>query len=217
MRLTRFVVPDFPVFLQQTGVREGTVVVAISRDAAGKPDDTLVLESTDERFTEAALEAIRAWRFEPAEKIPAPPIEALVPVVRFFFSSGNVSMVPVSSSSPLGGRRRVRADTPIELPNFSHLDATPRALQRPDPEFPVALRGRVARGTALVKFFVDAEGRVRVPVAISATEPEFGEAAVAAIRQWRFEPPHIDGKPVIAIEGQFFQFGPPAVPPGNTP
>lgn len=170
----------------------------------------LVLESTEERFTEAVLDAVRGWRFEPAPKTPAPPVETLAPVVRFFFTSGNVAMVPVSPASPVGGRRRVRADTPVELPNFSHLDATPRALHRPNPEFPHALRGRVAGGTALVKYFVDAQGRVRVPVAISATEPEFAEAALAAVRQWRFEPPRIDGRPVVALEAEFFQFGPAA-------
>jgi TonB family protein len=209
MRLEKFIVPEFPTFLRQTGVMQGSVVVAIGHDAKGKPDDVLVLESSEPHFTDATLDAIRHWRFETGATVP-PPSEAPVPVVRFFFTSGNVSIVPLTTSPRSSARRPVRADTPVELPNFSHLDVEPKPLHRPMPEFPPSLRGKTERGTALVKYFVDPEGRARVPVAVHATEPQFAAAALEAVRKWRFEPPRIDGRPVVALEMQFFQFGPPA-------
>jgi len=208
MRLEMFVVPDFPGFLRQSGVREGTVVVAIAHDATGKASDILVLESTEPRFTEAALDAIRQWRFESPMK---PPVsrDAAVPVVRFLFTSGSVAIVPLALGAYEKSRLPVRAGSPIELPNFGHCDTEPKALAQPLPKFPAELKGRVARGMALVKFFVDETGRARVPVAIHATEPEFGGAAVAAVAQWRFAPPRIDAKPVIVIETRTFHFGSP--------
>jgi len=33
---------------------------------------------------------------------------------------------------------------------------------------------------------------------VSATAPEFGYAAAQAVATWRYEPPLLDGKPVIA-------------------
>jgi TonB family protein len=205
MRLERFVLPEFPVFLRHTGVTQGTVVIALSHDARGRADDVLVLESSDPRFTDAVLEAVRAWRFNTGPDAEAAR-EAEIPVVRFAFVSGTISVVSLAVTGGTRSRKVVRPETPIELPNFSHLDAMPRAVRQPHPEFPLALRERVAQGNALVKYFVDTEGRVRLPVVVTASAPEFGEAALAAVRQWRFEPPRIDGKPVVALERQFFQF-----------
>lgn len=204
MQLDRFVVPEFPPFLRQAGVLQGTVAAAIGRDARGRAEDVLVLESSDPRFTDAALDAIREWRFKPLS--PAPDTEDAAPVVRFLFTTGSVSVVPLTSTARGGSRRTVRADTPIELPNFSHLDQTPAILHHPPPEFPAALRGRVTQGTVVVKYFIDTTERVRLPTIISASDPALGAAALAAMRQWRYEPPRIDGKPVIALERHSFQF-----------
>lgn len=203
MRLEKFVVPDFPEFLRRTGVGQGTVVVAISHDAEGRPDDMLVVESTDPRFSEAALDAIRQWRFERPVRQPAP-TEALVPIVRFFFTSGGVAVTSPGLGDPARPRRGVRADSPVELPNFSHLDTVPKALAQPMPRLPA---GEPAAGAVVVKFFVDGEGRARVPVALNAPTPAVATAIEAAVRQWRFEPPRIDGRPAIALETRVFRSG----------
>jgi TonB family protein len=208
MRLERFVVPEFPPFLRQAGVMQGTVVVAIGRGERDRPGDILVLESSDARFADAALEAIREWRFQKAAESPAAPDNA-VSVVRFLFTTGSVAVVPLSASGRPGTRRSIRADSPIELPNFSHCDTSPALVEHPAPEFPPTLRDRVTQGTAVIKYFVDTSGRVRLPAVVSASAPEFGLAAVAAMRRWRYEAPRIDGKPVIVLERHSFQFGAP--------
>lgn len=210
MRLERFVVPEFPPFLRQSGVLQGTVVVALGRDAADRVGDMLVLESTDPRFTDAALDAIREWRFS-ARAPSSAAAEIDVPVVRFLFTTGAISVVPLTpTTGRSSSRRSIRAESPVELPNFSHLDRVPKALHAPAPEFPAALRTRSQGGTAVVKYFVDPDGRVRLPVVVSAPEPAFGAAALDALRQWRFEPPRIDGKPVVVLERHSFQFSAPA-------
>lgn len=211
MQLERFVLPEFPPFLRQAGVLQGTVVAAIARAPAGKADDVLVLESTDPRFTDATLEAIHEWRFRPLDPKIATAEES-VPVVRFLFSTGSVSVVPLTASGRTGTRHSIRADTPVELPNFSHLDQTPALLHSPSPEFPTTLRGRVTQGMVVVKYFIDLTGRVRLPVVVFATEPELGTAALTAMKQWRYDPPRIDGKPVIALERHSFSFNVSAPP-----
>ena len=117
--------------------------------------------------------------------------------------------VSVTSTAVDAGRpthTRVRADSPLEIPNFSHLDARPQPRHQPWPELP-ALPLEPGAQVALVKFFVDTEGRARVPVVISAATPELGAAVVAAVKQWRFDPPRLDGKPVIVLETYTFRFG----------
>ena len=60
-----------------------------------------------------------------------------------------------------------------------------------------------------MKFFVDETGRVRVPIVVDCSVPELGRAALAAVEQWRFEPPRIAGHKTIVLETQTFSFGPP--------
>ena len=86
MRLERFVLPEFPPFLRQAGVLQGTVVAAIGADAKGRVDDILVLESSDQRFSDAVIEAAREWRFKP-QAAAALPAEDAAPVVRFLFTT----------------------------------------------------------------------------------------------------------------------------------
>ena len=204
MQLDRFVLPEFPPFLRQAGVLQGTVVVAIGRRPGAAPDDILILESTDPRLSDAALDAIRDWKFKPHDLRSAN--DEAAPIVRFLFTTGSVSVVPLTTSQRSSARRPIRADTPVELPNFSHLDHTPALVHQVPPEFPPSLRHRVAHGTVVVKYFVDATGRVRLPTVISASEPAFGEAALTAMRQWRYDPPRIDGRPVIVLERHAFEF-----------
>jgi TonB family protein len=185
-------------------VTQGTVVVAFERGARNRAGDVLVLESTDSRFADAALDAIREWRF--AAHASGGGVVEDAPVVRFLFTTGSIAVVPLTAGPRTGDRRTIRADSAVELPNFSHLDAPPKALASPAPGFPVALRGRLSQGTVVVKYFVDPQGKVRLPVVVSASDPAFGAAALAAIREWRYEPPRIDGRPVVALERHSFHF-----------
>ena len=57
-----------------------------------------------------------------------------------------------------------------------------------------------------MRFYVDEDGRVRLPEVIQATEPEFAEAALAAVKQWRYEPPQLGGRRVIACDNWNFKF-----------
>ncbi len=205
MRLERFVLPKFPPFLRQAGLLQGTVVAAIGHDGLGRANDILILESSDSRFSDAVLDAIREWRFAPPQRTPAA-VEDSAPVVRFLFTTGSVSVIPLTPAARGTTRRAVRAESPIELPNFSHLDQAPALLHQPPPKFPVTLRARAMEGSVIVKYFVDTMGKVRLPSVISATDPEFGVAALDAIRQWRYEPPRIDGRPVVALERHSFHF-----------
>ena len=63
--------------------------------------------------------------------------------------------------------------------------------------------------TITVEFYIDEEGRVRMP-AIDREEPDdaYAAAAVAAVEQWQFEPPTRKGLPVLVLARQDFAFVP---------
>ncbi len=202
MHLEKFVLPEFPTLLRANGVTQGSVVVAIGRDAFGHPNDLLVLESTNGQFSDAAVRAIHQWKFSP----PATggEVAPLVPVARVVFSVQGVIVTPVLTAADGHPVRGAGAAAPVSLPSFQDLDATPRILKQPMPTVAHDARERLAGGFVTVKFFVDVDGHARVPTILETSSVELAEATSRAVWQWRFETPRRNGRPVIAIATQTF-------------
>ncbi|MEJ1972094.1 MAG: energy transducer TonB [Lacunisphaera sp.] len=61
---------------------------------------------------------------------------------------------------------------------------------------------------ALVSFYVDEQGKVRLPNVESALVPELVVAAVNALQQWAFKPPLTQGQPVLVHAMRVLTFRP---------
>ena len=64
-----------------------------------------------------------------------------------------------------------------------------------------------------MEFYIDPQGRVRIPSVSRETieaNPGLAAAAVTAVSQWQFAPPVSNGKPVLVVASQDFSFRPPA-------
>ena len=88
-------------------------------------------------------------------------------------------------------------------------DANPQPLVAPAPEYPAALLKSGGSGEAAVSVRVSVKGVVLDAVVESATGPMFGEAALTAIRQWRFLPRVKNGEAVEMQVSVPFAFTPP--------
>lgn len=204
LKLTQFVLPVYPDAVKQEGRTNGTVTAVISHDTAGRPTDVLVLDSTNARFAEAVRTAVDGWRFAPEAVAGA----MHAPLVRFYFSAKGAVMIQASTAHQVMSTSMLSEQ--VQFPTFGALDTPPKALEQPMPVFPAALRGRVDRGSATVAFYVDETGRARAAFVTEASSPEFAEAALAAVGQWRYEAPRQHGRPVVAMENWSFQFGGPS-------
>ena len=208
LRLEKFVMPEFPSYVQLTGNNRGVVTVAIGRDTEGHVTDVLVLDSTHPRLSQSVVDAVSKWKFVfPAN--PPPSGQEIVPIVRFLFTAKGISIVSALTGSLASKDRDVNENSPVMLPSFAELDAVPKPINNPMPRFTGALADRAANTTVTVKFFVDETGKVRVPIIIDSSVPELGRAVLAAVEQWRYEPPRMGGHETIALEIQTFNFGPP--------
>lgn len=207
LRLAKFVMPEFPDFVLQSGTNRGVVTVAIGRDAEGAVTDTLVLASTNALLSRSVTKAVAQWKFAlPAN--PAPPDKPILPIVRFIFTAKGITIVSAITGTLAAKDRDADVSAPVVLPSFAELDDVPKALNRPMPRFTGASAERAVGGTVTVRFFVDETGQVRVPIVLECTSAELGLAALAAVEQWRFEPPRAAGQPTIALETETFSFQP---------
>jgi TonB family protein len=205
LRLTKYVEPVFPDMVRLSGLAEGHVSLAISRTPDGMPADILVLNATDPGLGAAALEAAQQWRFHRTSD----PAELTARTVRIGFKLGGVVVYPFGKrhiDEVLSAVSESELRAPIKVPRMHSLANAPKALSRPMPTYPAALQSKAIEGQAKVRFYVDQDGRVRLPEVIEATKPEFGDAALAAVAQWRYEPPQAGGRRIVATDHWAFEF-----------
>ena len=97
--------------------------------------------------------------------------------------------------------RRDHADAPyygqdaFEEYGLLDLDQPPRVLYQVQPVVDGKLRKKLPASVSVV-FLVDPSGRVDKPRVQTSSDAAFEVAALAAVKQWRFEPGKRSGKPV---------------------
>jgi protein TonB len=97
---------------------------------------------------------------------------------------------------PVGGASGGGAGEDVDaLFSLSDLDQKPRVIYQPSPQMPPQLR-KLAPATVAIVFVVDQRGRVESPIVQSSSDPSFEGAALAAVKQWKFEPGKRNGEPV---------------------
>ncbi|HEY8021577.1 MAG TPA: TonB family protein [Thermoanaerobaculia bacterium] len=72
----------------------------------------------------------------------------------------------------------------------------PKIAYRVNPTYPKELSKKQVEGTVVVELVIDEEGCVTAARVVRGEETGFGDAALAAVRQWIFEPATANGQPV---------------------
>jgi len=81
---------------------------------------------------------------------------------------------------------------------FVEYTEPPKPINTVPPEYPERAKRDGVSGTVYVKIHIDAQGAVtetRIQEGVDGY-PEFGQAAEAALIQWKFQPAELDGEPV---------------------
>lgn len=116
-------------------------------------------------------------------------------------SIGLVSLIAALSGVSLWAQPPCEAAAPcdvkgIKLCDIAELDTKPNPIKRVQPLYPAELKAARITGEALVSFVVDVDGSVKNAKVEKTTDNAFGEAAVAAVSAWTFEPGFKNGVPV---------------------
>jgi TonB family protein len=154
-------------------------------DDQGAVAKARVLESSNEAFNDAAVQAILQWRFAPATeggKTTAKCMEVTVP----FDPPDPKAKSKFDAHSP-------PAWTYTAVPS-----PTTKAAQKTDKSavYPSALLPLMLRGEVQVSFTVDPEGRIRAPRVLQTTHPDFVAPALAAMSEWTFRPAYQGDLPI---------------------
>lgn len=113
-------------------------------------------------------------------QVEVPEIEAPVPVAA-------ITVVATERSPPPADTPREDVDMPVNVDEVEYLSRVP-------PRYPVAARRARAEGTVYLRIFIDPEGLPReVRVHRSCGHELLDDAAVDAVRRFRFKPHRVNG------------------------
>jgi protein TonB len=196
-QLLSSVPPEYPLMQHVAGVG-GHVTVEFIVDPDGSVRDPRAVNSTHTAFEEPALAAVRKWRFAPGTNAGRPVRTRVQQVITFTVDETKDASAPVPTFPP----PPTDAGAPRSVADLIVAHRTPQLLFSPGPVVPPGSAGREADVT--IDLQVDREGRVVEAAVALSTDPRFNEAALAAVRRWRFspQPARVDARVLSALRYQ---------------
>jgi TonB family protein len=200
-RLISVVIPSYPKEARKKRI-EGPVVLNAVVALDGTLSDINVV-SGNPILADAALEAVRQWRYQPS-KVNGEPVEAQHQITVTFDRDQRTAYLGPDDLSP---------DVPLEPPadiqqrilageflsGGSKEVTRPRTIYAPDPDYPEAARRIKYQGSCVLGLIVGADGK---PISVWITRPAgegLDEKSIEAVKQWRFQPATKDGEPVAVL------------------
>lgn len=192
----------YPPMMLYNAIYSGEVSAVISVDEKGVLTDYLVTGYTDQAFADAAVMALKRWNYKPA-RVMGRARSSRADVLFQFKDQGVIvqSLPGALEQRALAGYMQGRyIYQPCKLRELDRIP-TPVHVVRP------VVNKSDSQRKITVEFYIDEEGRVRMPaVGRESADDAFAAAAVSAVEQWRFEPPLRKGRPVLVYAQQ--PFGP---------
>jgi TonB family protein len=198
--------PIFPLRLKNTTLMEGEAWVAIKIDLDDQLEDFLVTGYTRKEFADEAVQALKDWKYETTrlrgEKW------GTIREVHFIFSRSGVVISQTGMDSIASYMEQLMPDgTAFRALKLRELDRIPVPIKVVSPSYPKELAAKGVKGRVVVDFYVDETGQVRLPGALEWNDDTLANLAVTAVKEWKFEPPLHNGKPVLLQISQVFDFG----------
>ncbi len=197
---------NHPLSLLRRGVFEGWARVSLAIDEEGKLIDALIVGYSHIEFGQATLDALHEWEFTPA-KINGETVSSVTQLTfTYNRDSSGAAVIPVSMMEFIGKRFVSSQPEENKLVRLDQLDGIPVPLHIVSPAYSAKNAQDHTGEKVIVKFYIDEKGHVRLPTLKYADSPEIARQALAAVAQWRFQPPTYEGKPVITRASQEFRF-----------
>jgi TonB family protein len=199
--LIKRVQPIYPPAARAAGI-EGVVILQAQISKEGDIAN-LQLISGHPMLADAAVEAVKQWKYEPYRKNDEPVVVDTQIQVNFSLKNGVTDSAPPVPQGAMGGViGSVLSSTP---PPGANTGAPMRVrvasgvvqgllISRVPPVYPPVARQARIQGVVTLQAQIDKEGNVKQLDLISG-HPLLVQAAMDAVKQWKYKPFLLNGKP----------------------
>ncbi|HKW16930.1 MAG TPA: energy transducer TonB [Terriglobales bacterium] len=188
---------------------EGTVLLDATISKDGRVTN-VGIESGDLALADAAVDAIREWKFGPYTRAGSP-VEVWQQL-EFRFAPGQASPTLSTPLSPpvlatsLVSPQKTRPPQGVQTAAIGHGVRPPKVIFAPDPEYTKAAKEAKYQGTCILSLIIGSDGKPHEIHVVRAIGMGLDPKAVDTVSTWKFEPATKDGLPVatfVQIEVSF--------------
>lgn len=205
---------QYPGHAFHEGVATGRATVGVMLDQTGRAVDFLLIRYTRDYFGQALLAEAKRQEYRP-KRLHGVAIPATFTFSYHFEPPAGLTNI---SSFEAAERRaeEVGGGPPYRYEPHREEELDGRQLEPLRLAIPQLPAGYVLPDSrplkVLVSFYVDEQGRVRLPNVESVLPPELVAPALAALQHWAFKPPTLKTKPVLvrAVRAVTFRGAPAA-------
>ncbi len=208
--------PIYTVMARKSRI-SGIVILEAIIDHTGVVKDAQVLKPLPYGLDQAALDAVKQWKFRPGT-LNGQPVDVIFNLtVNFRYAEPATTAVDSVQSN--GATQPVLSLNAPGAPPFQvGGDVTPPVvLNHVAPIYPVTARRARISGAVVIEAVIDRAGVVRDTRVVKPLPFGLSEAALDAVRQWKFRPGTLDGKPVDVKFNLTINFHLPQPPPEPPP
>jgi TonB family protein len=157
---------------------EGKVVLEVVTDSAGNVADITIAKGHHPLLNDAAIAAVQQWKYEPWLVNGKPMPVKFTVVVNF-------------SLNDKKDKAQVKIDAPLDA---ASLKDKPKLIKKVEPVYPAEAKKKNLSGKVVLEGIIDKQGNV-TEITKASGHPILIQAAAEALKQWKYEPLIIDGKP----------------------
>jgi len=183
-KLVKKVEPVYPDEAKKAGL-EGAVVVEGVTDEKGKVIEAKILKGKHELLNKAAIVAVKQWEYKPfiinGKSIP---VEFTV-TMRFNLDEKDET---ITTDEYVNAGFSVDV---VKLPD----DVELKLIKRVEPKYPREALKKLIGGEVVLEALIDKEGNVIDAKVIEGEHEILNNAAIDAVKQWKYEPYKENGKP----------------------
>lgn len=169
-----------PVYPEKAlkGQLEGKVVLEVVTDGAGNVADLTIAKGHHPLLNDAAIAAVKQWKYEPWLVNGKPMPVKFTVVVNFSLND-----------------KKDKAQESLETPlDAASLKDKPKLIKKVAPGYPAEAKKKNIAGKVVLEAVVDTQGNV-ADITKATGHPILIQAAMEAVEQWKYEPYIKDGKP----------------------
>lgn len=182
----------YPLAATQKGI-QGQVMLKIVISETGDVESAEAI-SGDPLLTDAAVDAVKKWKFKPFIK-NGRPVKVSTKVPMNFAFSGQVEDTPVPKTEAKGDTVGSNGTEPPKRVRISQGVSEGMLIHKVIPVYPAEARANRVQGNVILQAVIDRDGRLKDIRAVQGA-PELISAAVGAVQQWRYKPYYLKGEPV---------------------
>lgn len=179
-KLLNKVDPVYPKEARRAGV-DGIVLLEARANENGDVEAVRVLKSESTLLNDAAIDAVRKWKYEP------------------YYRDGKAHKIVFTVTVRFLLKDKAENDLEKEAVKIEGDLEPPKLLKKVDPVYPEEARKALISGVVILNVTTDIQGKVIKTKVLKSPDPVLEQAAVDAVKQWVYEPLVVEGKLCPAV------------------